>query len=102
MSNLVPVKRICFGSVEFMFMRTDLDIMIRERERLKKKYQENKERVGWLGNTIRAIAELVYFKRVPRKKIEPVPDVAYVPWEPRSKKGKPAKRIPNENQVKLF
>lgn len=68
---LVVQKRVCFGSPEFMFLRRDINIMLNQRDRLKcghkLKYEENKERVDFLQNTIRALAGLVYFKTGSRK-----------------------------------
>lgn len=101
MSNLVPVYKIRFGSPAFMFMRRDMDIMIREREKLKKAYADNKERVAWLGNTIRAWADLVWFAPRERRKMEAVPDAVYVTRSKPEKKKK-VKRGFNENQQTMF
>ena len=63
---LVIQRRICFGSPELMFFRRDMNAIMQERDQLKQgrksRYEENKERVDFLQNTIRAMAGQVYFK----------------------------------------
>jgi hypothetical protein len=65
--ELVRVKKVRFGSMNFMFFRTTLNIALRERERLNYT-KANPERHRWLSNTIRAMAANVFFSR--EKRIE--------------------------------
>jgi len=81
MSNIVPVKKVAFGSKEFMWLRTDINMLMEERESIRVNFNysaEYAERYRWLCGTIRALAETVYFVRRPRiaKPAEqPVPDI---------------------------
>lgn len=56
MNSLVPVKKVAFGTPAFIFLRTNINLMIEERN-----YTTDLVRYRWLANTIRAMAELVYF-----------------------------------------
>lgn len=66
----VPVKKVAFGSPEFMFLRRDIDIMIRQREALRYCYEDNKELYANISALIRNCAQLVFFVRRPRAKLE--------------------------------
>jgi hypothetical protein len=66
MSNLVVVKRVAFGTPEFMFLRTDINLLMKERLILRKLFSSKEERYRWICNTIRAMADLVYF--LPKEK----------------------------------
>lgn len=67
MSNLVVVRKVAFGTPQFMFLRTDINLLIKERKQLRSKFSTHEERYRWLCNTIRAIADLVYFLPKQRK-----------------------------------
>jgi hypothetical protein len=66
----VPVKKVAFGSPEFMFLRRDIDIMIRQREALRYCYEDNKELYANISALIRNCAQLVFFIRRPKAKLE--------------------------------
>ena len=112
MSNIVPVKKVAFGSPEFMFLRRDIDTLIQERNSLTYVYNYSEDapkRYNWLQRTIRLLADNVYFVRKPRpvKQTVPqftVPDMndadAYAKYlrEKKQKKNtKPAKQIKPTN-----
>lgn len=104
---LVIQKKVCFGSPEFMFLRRDINSLMKERDKIKwqnSSIEENRPRISFLQNTIRALADLVYFKREPRAKREPkLPPVEFV-YKKRVGKKKEKKQppAPTTNQQKLL
>lgn len=66
MSNLVVVKKVAFGTPQFMWLRTDINLLMKERNLLRPRFSTHEERYRWICNTIRALADLVYF--LPRQK----------------------------------
>lgn len=67
-NTIVPVKKVRFGSKNFMFFRTLINIAMREREQLKIT-KSDPLKYRWLSNTIRAMADMVFFSS--QKRIEP-------------------------------
>lgn len=108
-NELVVVRKVAFGSLEFFFYRRIVNALIKEREQLKGNYAVNKEKVDWIGNTLRALADLVYYRKRDKRKLfsppvaaaseAPVPVVAIIK---KGKKVKIPRKINNENQKNLF
>ncbi len=109
MSNLAIYHRpkVLFGSPDFMFLRCDINIMIRERDKLRwgiGQYEKNKDRVDFLQNLIRAEALRVYFGRSRRYHAQQapiVPEAEARPWK-KKKKVKFLRKMVDEKQSKLF
>lgn len=78
-SSLVVVKKVCFGTPEFMFLRRDMDILLKKRNSLKPFYKDNEAEYRHTNALICNMASLVYFKRNPRIKRVYVPVVAPPP-----------------------
>lgn len=87
------VKKVKFGTAEFMFLRTDINCLLTERNALKKDFERNKGRYIWIGETVRSLAGLVYFERSMHIKQDlikmPAPD-AYKKRRAEKRKGKKA------------
>jgi hypothetical protein len=94
-TDIVIVKKVAFGTKEFMFLRYKINMLIRERTLLNLNYEANALRVNWISNTLRAMADLVYFR--PQPKAKPVMNEVADP-RPWKKKIKPKK----EEQPTLF
>lgn len=77
MSNLVVVKKVAFGTPAFMFLRTDINLLMCERELLRRRFTTHEERYRWICNTIRALGNLVYFlprqRRIMEARVAPAP-----------------------------
>jgi len=101
MSNLVIVKRVEFGTPEFIFLRYKIDVLVKERKVLCKNYESNALTISWISNTLRAMASLVYFAYKPKiKNAEPeiVPDAR--PWKKRGKKKNSQHYFKNERSTR--
>ena len=59
---LVPVKKVAFGSPQFMWLQRDIDLLCEQRRLLGFNYSENKSYIHFLTRTINNLAGLVYFK----------------------------------------
>lgn len=103
MSNLVIVRKTAFGTPAFMFLRTSINILMRERDKLNPKFTDNEVRYRWLCNTIRAMAGLVYFLPKQRRAVEARVAPAPKPIQLTEKQKQELKRLKLlETQKELF
>jgi hypothetical protein len=101
MSNLVKVKRVAFGSPEFMFLRNNINALVKERLGLKNNYELNAVKYNWISNTMRALGDLVYFVYQPRVKPVVVVHEVGVP-RPATKKADKKTKIKKPQHPSLF
>lgn len=84
--QLVPVSKVAYGTFSFMWVRLLINNLIKERNRLRPAYVGNELRYGWISNTIRALADLVYFERPYRKATQHSGPAPEYPNSPKRKK----------------
>lgn len=67
---LLKQNKVQFGSVEYIFIRRDINELMEKRNALRRTYESNKELYLQTTNSIKALASLIYFKHTPKTKVE--------------------------------
>lgn len=67
---LLKQNKVQFGSVEYIFIRRDINELMEKRNALRRTYESNKELYLQTTNSIKALAILIYFKHIPKTKVE--------------------------------
>jgi hypothetical protein len=77
-----------FGSEEFNGFLSDMNLLLRKRERLKPVYEQNKELYRYLNTAIVALTKSVYFPRYVMKPIQQMKPESLKPKKPLSERQK--------------